>query len=104
MKKLLLLLAALAICIAAGLATIAVIYRYDNYKTEQRLEKDREAANSALKNAQAANLQKEEISSLRKDITAVEKECKKGASAYALLSPFTKTQVEAPDCTVVSGK
>lgn len=98
MKKLTLVLVSVAILIAAGLATLAVIYKYENVQAEkaQQVEQQRAEIN---KTVAEAKWQLEDANAvLKADYNRLHAECLKGASAYPLLTTANKTRVEVPAC------
>lgn len=94
MKKLLLSAAAGTIFAASA---VAVNSHYTNYQTKQTEEQAKVAA-AAKADADKA---KAAAAATTTHLTALKRECEKGAAAYAKLPAFTKTQVPAPNCEAV---
>lgn len=98
MKKLILVLASIAVVIAAGLATLAVVYRYENIKASQKLQNQREAAEQNKKIAEAKWGLEDQITSLKTDYNTLHTECLKGNASYDLLTVANQRKVERPTC------
>lgn len=98
MKKLLVVLLAIALFCAAGLTTLAVMYRYENIKTEQRLKADKAKADAASAQAKIVNAKDDELAALKAHNATLVAECQKGVAAYERLTPYTQTLVPAPNC------
>lgn len=98
MKKLLLILTSLAIIIAIGLTTLAVIYRYDNIRADKALQESQRKADIDKTVAQAKQTLEDDIAALKQDYNALHAECLKGAGAYPLLTAANKAKVEVASC------
>lgn len=104
MKKLLLLIVAVVVVIGVGtVAVIAVDSQYGKYQNKKEspvatiTQSESEKKMEEVKIAAAAENQ-----SLADEISRLATECQKGEGAYEKLTPFNKTNTEAPVCVAPS--
>lgn len=100
MKKLLKITTLIAIVCAVGLLSLAVYYRYENYKAGQKLKVDQVAAQENIARAQTQWKLDDQKKAADAQVAAIKTECLKGKTAYDLLPLATQKKAVAPNCEV----
>src|SRR5688572_18766099 len=98
MKKLILVLASIALIIGAGLITLAIVYKYENIKAEKSLREEQRKADINRTVADVRTPLEDEVASLKAGYNTLHAECLKGKASYDLLTVANQRKVEVPAC------